>query len=416
MSRTEHRTPKAGSTVSHLTRRWTGGSWTALGTVLFAGSLITSTAHAQTAQSRADRRAFARLADLFADFDGWHGPVTNLAIEPQLSWTYSDADDTNVMTGSLAISSFTWITPTLTTVANLSLDQVRDPDPGEDLWFSGEGLGVDDLYFNWSDQRVGLQGGIFTVPFGNAWQNLPGIFDTDFVGDYQFDGRVGAIGLLSTGNTGGGVHQLQAGAFTIDGSFLSKTVITSSGPAETEGVVGGDDGASWIVSYSAQEIPLFYPSFAYQVSYISQAGLGDGGPRESGLSASVNWTIPLDNDVISTVEGRYLSLTPSFEYVHFWDWNGVGGASADYFTPGLTFNYGDWELDLAATWRNTDDGGGMRDDDFLLSATIGYNLFTPQILAQVGYSYREVGGEPDHLFGVQISMPINVLSYALLGK
>lgn len=370
----------------------------------------------QSAANRADRRAFARINDLFADFDGWHGPVMNLGIQPQLSWTYSDNDDTNVVTGALAISSYTWITPTLTAVANASLDQVQDPNPGENLYFDGQGFGVDDLYLNWSDQRVGVQGGIFTVPFGSAWRYLPGVFDTDFVGDYQFDGRVGAIGLLSTGNEGGGVHQLQFGAFTIDGSFLSKTVLYDSGPAQTDGVVGGDDGASWVVSYSAREIPLLFPSFGYQVSYISQSGIGNGGPRENGLSAGLNWTIPLDRDVLSTVEGRYASLTPSFEYVHFWDWNGVGGASADYFTPGLTFNYGDWELDLATTWRNTDDGGGISSDDFLFSATVGYNMFTPQVLTQVGYSYRREGGVEDHVVGVQIGMPINVLSYHLFGR
>lgn len=387
----------------------------ALALALAAG--VGAQVHAQqNAQARSDRRAFARIADMFADFDGWHGPVMNLGVQPQLSWTYDRLDDTNVFTGSLAISSYTWITPTLTTVANLSIDQVRDPDPGETLVFNGEGFGVDDLYFNWSDQRVGLQGGIFTVPFGSAWSTLPGIFDGEFVGDYQFDGRVGALGLLSTGNEGGGVHQLQFGGFTIDGSFLSKTVLYNSGPAQTDGVVGGDDEASWLVSYSAREVPLLAPSFAYQLSFISQASPGDGAPRENGLSASASWTLPLIDDVLSTVEGRFLSLSPSFEYVHFWDWGGVDGAHADYFTPGLSINYGDWEVDFAATWRNTDAGAGSDADDFLLSATLGYTFFSPQVQVQFGYAYQEIGGVDDHMFGVQVNMPINVLSYALLGK
>ncbi|MBL9147366.1 MAG: hypothetical protein JNM94_01600 [Phycisphaerae bacterium] len=370
----------------------------------------------QNPQAKSDRRAFTRIADLFADFDGWHGPVMNFGIQPQLSWTYSEANDTNVVTGSLAMSSYTWITPTLTTVVNLSIDQVRDPDPGETLVFNGEGFGVDDLYFNWSDQRLGLQGGIFTVPFGFSWNTLPGVFDGEFVGDYQFDGRVGALGLLSTGNDGGGVHALQFGAFTIDGSFLSKTVLYDSGPAQTDGVVGGDDGASWLVSYTASDVPLLYPSLNYQVSFLSQSSAGDGGPRENGLSAGLNWTIPIIDDVMSTVDGKFFSIAPSFEYVHFWDWQGVDGANADYFTPGVTFAYGDWEVDLAATWRNTDDGFGNESDDLLLSATLGYTFFSPQVQMQVGYAYQEVGGVDDHLVGVQVNMPINVLSYALFGK
>lgn len=366
-------------------------------------------------RAKADFRAFNRISDMFADFDDWHGPVTNLGIAPQISWTRDTGENTNVVTGSLAMSSYTWITPTLTTIIDLSIDQVSDPARDETLIFNGEGLGLDDMYFLWSDQRVGLQGGIFTVPFGTAWNTLPGVFDTTLVSDYQFDGRVGGIASLSTGNTGGGVHELQAGIFTIDGSFLSKTVMTGSGPAETDDVVGGDGGASWVVTYAASELSLIAPSFGYQVGFISQSAATSDGPRENAISASFEWTLPLDGDTDSTVDARFFSVTPSFEYVHFADWQGVDGASADYYTPGLSFNYGDWEMDFAATWTNGDDGTALA-DAVLLSTTLSYTFFSPQTQLQFGYAYQETNGVPDHLIGVQINMPINVLSYGLLGR
>lgn len=366
-------------------------------------------------RSKANQRAFSNISDMFATFDDWHGPVTNLGIQPQMSWTRDTQANTNMVTGTLAIGSYTWITPTLTTVIDLSIDQVANPQDGKTLVFSGEGFGVDDAYVVWSDQRVGLQAGMFTVPFGFDWGTLPGFFDTSFVSDYQFDNRVGGIASISTGNDGGGVHGLQAGVFSVDGSFLSKTVMTSSGPANSGDPSPGDGGASWLISYTAAEIPLIAPSFAYQFSFISQSPALGTTSRENGLSGGFQWTLPLDGSVEATVEGEFFSVTPSFEVVHFWDWQGIDGASADYFTPGLTFNYGDWELDLAATWRNSDDLTDSS-DDVLLSASVSYNFFSPQTQIQFGYGYQDTADGADHMIGMQINMPINVISYGLLGK
>ncbi|MSR41024.1 MAG: hypothetical protein EXS10_03885 [Phycisphaerales bacterium] len=366
-------------------------------------------------RSKANQRAFANLADMFSDFDGWHGPVTNLALQPQISWTRDTLANSNVVTGSLAVTSYTWITPTLTTVIDLSIDQVADPQYGETLVFSGEGFGIDDAYVLWSDQRVGLQAGMFTVPFGFDWGTLPGLFDTTFVSDYQFDNRVGGIASLSTANDGCGIHGLQAGAFCVDGSFMSQTAWTRSGPANDGDPQPGDDGASWFVSYTATEIPLLAPSLSYQFSYISQSAPTSGLTNEKGFSGGFSWTIPLDGSVEATVESEWLSVTPSFEYVNFWDWQGVEGANADYLTPAIAINYGDWEVDFAATWRNSDDGTDAS-DDVLLSATLTYNFFWPQSQIQFGYAYQDTDDGIDHMIGMQINMPINVISYGLLGR
>jgi hypothetical protein len=51
-----------------------------------------------------------------------------------------------MVTGTLVIGSYTWITPTLTIVIDLSIDQVANPQDGKTLVFSGEGFGVDDPY------------------------------------------------------------------------------------------------------------------------------------------------------------------------------------------------------------------------------------------------------------------------------
>ena len=233
---------------------------------------------------------------------------------------------------------------------------------------------------------------MFTVPFGFDWGTLPGFFDTSFVSDYQFDNRVGAIASISTGNDGGGVHGLQAGVCSVDGSFLSKTVMTSSGPANSGDPSPGDGGASWLISYTAAEIPLIAPSFTYQLSFISQSPALGTTSRENGVSGGFQWTLPLDGSVEAIVEGEFFSVT-----------------------PGLTFDYGDWELDLAATWRNSDDLTESS-DDVLLSASVSYNFFSPQTQIQFGYAYQDTSYGVDHMIGMQINMSINMISYGLLGK
>ena len=213
-----------------------------------------------------------------------------------------------------------------------------------------------------------------------------------FVSDYQFDNRVGAIASISTGNDGGGVHGLQAGVCSVDGSFLSKTVMTSSGPANSGDPSPGDGGASWLISYTAAEIPLIAPSFTYQFSFISQSPALGTTSRENGVSGGFQWTLPLDGSVEAIVEGEFFSVT-----------------------PGLTFDYGDWELDLAATWRNSDDLTESS-DDVLLSASVSYNFFSPQTQIQFGYAYQDTSYGVDHMIGMQINMSINMISYGLLGK
>jgi hypothetical protein len=58
--------------------------------------------------------------------------------------------------------------------------------------------------------------GRFTAPFGIAPLILPGLFDLNFVGAYNFGGLMGTMGTLSTGDEGGGIHSLSVAGFGIE--------------------------------------------------------------------------------------------------------------------------------------------------------------------------------------------------------
>ena len=73
--------------------------------------------------------------------------------------------------------------PRLVIFTDIVIDQVNGPNPGEDSWFEGEGLWVDDLFMQWSDQMLTFGGGIFTPNFGIANALAPGLFGGDFVGE-----------------------------------------------------------------------------------------------------------------------------------------------------------------------------------------------------------------------------------------
>jgi hypothetical protein len=117
-----------------------------------------------------------------------------------------------------------------------------------------------------------------------------------------------------------------------------------------------------------------------------------------------------------------MALQPLIEYAHFENFNGDDGASADYLTLGLEYFYGDWDFNVSTTFRDTDDVPGQNDDDdYLVQATVSYQLYGYQALEgngqlSFGWSYRRDDGEYSNTFGVQLSLGWDILKEFQLRK
>ena len=378
--------------------------------VALAALAIPGTARAQGGGNTPDPRPFALFRDLFDTAGEWHGPWVNMAWQPQVQWQWqSEGVPKNDVTTQVSWGTYVWFTPELTMNVNLTLDQVEQPTDNNQWFMYGEGITAGDVWVEWSDQRTGIIGGRFTAPFGIAPLVLPGVFDTNFVNNYSFGGLMGGLGTLSTGDEGGGIHALNAAFFGVDTTFLADGIFASPATPSGPGTGGGVD--SWMIGYSGVNIPLLFPTLQVNVAYIN-FGDGVGAPaQQQGFDAGFYWQYVIDNDGTDTLDAKYWSIGPLFEYVRFWNTNGVADADAEYYTFGLITNYGNWQADATLGWQNLDTPGSPAQDNFLFTANVGYNFFGPQSLLQVGYAYQEVAGVVDHQVGMQVNFPINALEY-----
>jgi hypothetical protein len=378
--------------------------------VALASLALPSTAMAQGGGKTPDPRPFALFRDMFDTAGEWHGPWVNMSWQPQLEWSWqSEGVPKNNFNAQVAWQAYVWFTPEVTMNVNMTFEQVETPQANNQWFMYGEGVTAGDVWVQWSDQRTGIIGGRYTAPFGLAPLVLPGVFDTNFVNNYNFGGLMGGLATLSTGDEGGGIHALNAGFFGIDTTFMADGIFASTAAPSGPGTGGGVD--SWVIGYSGANIPLLYPTLDINVAYINFGeGIGTTA-QQQGFNAGAYWQYMINNDGLDTLDARYWSIGPLFEYVHFWNNNGIQDATADYYTFGLITNYGNWQADATVGWQNLTEPGSPDQDNFLFTANLGYNFFGPQSLVQVGYAYQETAGTIDHPVGIQVNFPIVALEY-----
>lgn len=378
--------------------------------VALASLALPSTAMAQGGGKTPDPRPFALFRDMFDTAGEWHGPWVNMSWQPQLEWSWqSEGVPKNNFNAQVAWQAYVWFTPEVTMNVNMTFEQVETPQANNQWFMYGEGVTAGDVWVQWSDQRTGIIGGRYTAPFGLAPLVLPGVFDTNFVNNYNFGGLLGGLATLSTGDEGGGIHALNAGFFGIDTTFMADGIFASTAAPSGPGTGGGVD--SWVIGYSGANIPLLYPTLDINVAYINFGeGIGTTA-QQQGFNAGAYWQYMINNDGLDTLDARYWSIGPLFEYVHFWNNNGIQDATADYYTFGLITNYGNWQADATVGWQNLTEPGSPDQDNFLFTANLGYNFFGPQSLVQVGYAYQETAGTIDHQVGIQVNFPIVALEY-----
>lgn len=372
-------------------------------------------AAAQGGGKTPDPRPFALFRDLFDTAGDVHGPWVTMTWQPQLQYSWqSDGTPKNNLDPTVSWQAYTWFTPELTMNVNLALNQVNQ-GPTDDDWAAyGMGAQAGDVWLQWSDQRTGIIGGRFTAPFGLAPLLLPGVFDTNLVNNYNFGGLMGGLGTLSTGDEGLGIHALNASFFGIDTTFMANNVFVATPQATGPGTGGGVD--SWSIGYSAENVPLIFPTLQWNLSYI-QFGDGRGAPEnQKGFNAGAYWQYVINNDGTDTLDAQYWSVGPLVEYVRFWNADGLADSDSEYFTVGIISNYGNWQTDF--TWGYQElSGSGQASPGRtqLFTANLGYNFFGPQSLVQVGYAYQDTEGQSiNHQVGLQVNFPITILEWTPL--
>ena len=390
---------------------------------------VTATAHAQTYE--ADGRATGRRQSSWLDAssrimgkgeDWLNYPTLDVSFNTQFQYGYQSfrpsGDSSNLVNTSDLTSTFRFA-PRLAIYSDISLDQINGPNPGANSWLDEEGVFSSSLFVQYSNQFVTLGGGQFTPDFGIANALAPGIFGGDYVGDYSFDDQLGLFGGLEFGDERWGRHMLSGSLFAVDRTALSNSLITQRGKTTAADGGPGNTGDldSFAISYNAQDVPIFsMPILQYQLGAISQAAGQDGNARQYGYVAGAAVTIPFDRDALTTASGRYNALQPLVEYAHFENWTGAEGATADYLTMGLEYFHGDWDLNLSSTLRNTSGVPKQADyDDYLVQATVGYQLYGYQALGgngqvSAGWSYREDQGVESSLFAVQLTLGWDLLT------
>jgi hypothetical protein len=372
-------------------------------------------AAAQGGGKTPDPRPFALFRDLFDTAGDVHGPWVTMTWQPQLQYSWqSDGTPKNNLEPTVSWQAYTWFTPELTMNVNLALNQVNQGPTNDDWAAYGMGAQAGDVWLQWSDQRTGIIGGRFTAPFGLAPLLLPGVFDTNLVNNYNFGGLMGGLGTLSTGDEGLGIHALNASFFGIDTTFMANNVFVATPQATGPGTGGGVD--SWSIGYSAENVPLIFPTLQWNLSYI-QFGDGRGAPEnQKGFNAGAYWQYVINNDGTDTLDAQYWSVGPLVEYVRFWNADGLADSDSEYFTVGIISNYGNWQTDF--TWGYQElSGSGQASPGRtqLFTANLGYNFFGPQSLVQVGYAYQDTEGQSiNHQVGLQVNFPITILEWTPL--
>jgi hypothetical protein len=245
------------------------------------------------------------------------------------------------------------------------------PTEGQDRAFQDQGAWVATLYATWqAHERVQVQAGKFTAPFGFTHANAPGIRLRDWVSDYELTESLGfgATLTLLDDAEGLGVHRLAAAVFTWDTTSLANTYVTRKrfGRDEADRYLrnsAGQGGAgntgqldNVAAALSGAEIAAL-PGFTYMASVMSRGAGRDGTARETAVGLSLAQEIPWNED------WRTLLFA---EGVRFWNAGGrprteVATEDPDVTEPailserrtlatlGARTNYGDWRA--TAAWQ-----------------------------------------------------------------
>jgi hypothetical protein len=282
-------------------------------------------------------------------------PFNNTFSEPELEW-YLNAGQHFSVNGLF------------------KMEQVRSVTKSDA--FEAEGAWAEQLYATVSFDPVQIYGGKIHPRFGRAWDDTPGVFGTDFAGDYELVEKLGVGAAVDL--RWQGIHTISFEAFQADTSFLSNSIFARPKITDPDvlrpGRLHRDDGGvsntgkpdNYAVALSGRALPGL-DGFTYNLGWAIQRGSDALHERtERSFVVGAQWELPITSRV---------TAVPLLEYARV---NNQGGAdvSADYVTAAVAFELGQgWSASLNATVRPVDDRDNLdKRTDHLFGASVAYDL------------------------------------------
>ena len=289
------------------------------------------------------------------------------------------------------------LTPRLALNVGLLFEEVDPEDggsgePGDDRFIEDHGLYVQQLFFEWSGDVWSARAGKLNPAFGVAWDIAPGLYGVDFAGDYELTDQWGAGVTIPFGGDEEGSVSLSIDAFMADTSGLSSCVITKCvRTRRADGGAGNTSGPeSFSVTLGADALPAL-GGLGFQAGLLRRAG-GEGDPEdELGFALAVAHAVELDG----------ASVEWMFEAARLNSFEG-GTDDVTYFTTGLTYLHGPWNVAVAGAMRSTAPEEGADVDDTLFQLSAGY-AFESGLSIDVGWRYAEEEDETTRTLGTLIA-------------
>ena len=287
------------------------------------------------------------------------------------------------------------LTDTLSVNAGLVLQAVQAPPvAGDDRVFDDLGFFVEGLTLDYESGPVHLSGGKMHVNFGNAWDVTPGVYGTDLAEEYEMAENIGLSAAFSNELGAGGNHTLTAQTFFLDTSGLAESAFTRR--KKTRQAAGGPgntgDFLSFALSLDGGDIPAM-PGFRYHAAYVFHADDTAGAGDESRFAVNGAYEFALPGDI---------TAQPFVEYVHFDDADGVRGQDRGYLTAALAFGYGDWNMALSGTFKETEAADGTETREQQLQVSAGY-AFPIGVGLDLAYKRARNAGVDTDVFGTLLS-------------
>jgi hypothetical protein len=259
-------------------------------------------------------------------------------------------------------------------------DQVGEVNAGDDIWFDREGAFIEEIKLNYENGPYAAWAGKFNPGFGRAWDFGRGIWTEDFAEDYEITEKLGVGGSYTFETPSFGEHTVSATTFFADTTILSRGIITSRNDVDLEdgGASNTEDFSSFTISLDGENLAGI-ENLGYHLGYRSlgeqDKNRDDTTSRESGVSVSVNYAAPVNDNLGFDILAEYAGIS-NFE--------GVKDADRDYYSASLiTTFYQNWNVTVGGTIRNIDDGT-TDIDDHLLQLSAGYD-FQNGFTAEAGW-------------------------------
>ncbi|MCZ4351922.1 hypothetical protein O4H61_05285 [Roseovarius aestuarii] len=268
--------------------------------------------------------------------------------------------------------------------ASLNAVLVYEPviDATSDRTFEDHGLYVQELYYAHDFGPAQMMLGKFNPAFGMAWDEAPGLYGTDFAGDYEITEQLGAS-ITVPFAIGASENELTFAVFNADRSILSDSLGKERGQTSLPagGVTNTTGPESFVLSVGGS-----WGEMGYNVSLQNLAkGVGDVADQ-TGVSLGVTHTYDLG-----------LPVSMLAEVAYFDDFGGTFN-SARYSTIGLSAPVG--PVTLSGVYSVRQMQGASSDELATVSAEME---LMPGLTGALGYRYGDEGGDKNRTVGMLLA-------------